>query len=164
MKWLSFFRTIQAKVIIIYVLLILIAMQLIGVYFVSAMKNSLTSNFTKDLQERAELMSVLAAKTLGGENVTEEDPYESLRVMVNNLFNLNGAEIQVLDSTGRVLTTSLPSHADYVNTKNTQTVVSRALQGIQDNEEYIIDDDNIRKKWWPSPSCTTRKSSAPFIS
>ena len=144
MKWLSFFRTIQAKVIIIYVLLILIAMRLIGVYFVSAMKNSLTSNFTKDLQERAELMSVLAAKTLGGENVTEEDPYDSLRVMVNNLFNLNGAEIQVLDSTGRVLTTS-PSHADYVNTKNTQTVVSRALQGIQDNEEYIIDDDNIRK-------------------
>ena len=108
MKWLSFFRTIQAKVIIIYVLLILIAMRLIGVYFVSAMKNSLTSNFTKDLQERAELMSVLAAKTLGGENVTEEDPYDSLRVMVNNLFNLNGAEIQVLDSTGRVLTTSPP--------------------------------------------------------
>ena len=32
-----------------------------------------------------------------------------------------------------------------MNTKNTQTVVSRALQGIQDNEEYIIDDDNIRK-------------------
>lgn len=146
MKWLSFFRTIQAKVIIIYVLLILIAMQLIGVYFVSAMKNSLTSNFTKDLQERAELMSVLAAKTLGGENDSEEDSIDSLRIMVNNLFNLNGAEIQVLDSTGRVLTTSLPSHADYVNTKNTQTVVSRALQGIQDNEEYIIDDDNIRKK------------------
>ncbi|GAB6927933.1 cell wall metabolism sensor histidine kinase WalK [Paenibacillus sp. JCM 10914] len=146
MQWLSFFRTIQAKVIIIYVLLILIAMQLIGVYFVSAMKNSLTSNFTKDLQERAELMSVLAAKTLGGENDTEEDPDESLRIMVNNLFSLNGAEIQVLDSTGRVRTTSLPSHADYVGTKNTQTVVSRALQGIQDNEEYIIDDDNVRKK------------------
>ncbi|KKO54393.1 cell wall metabolism sensor histidine kinase WalK [Paenibacillus sp. DMB20] len=145
MKWLSFFRTIQAKVIIIYVLLILIAMQLIGVYFVSAMKNSLISNFTTDLQERAELMSVLAAKTLAGTD-PDEDPVENLQVMVNNLFNLDGAEIQVLDATGKVLTTSVSSHADYVNTKNTQTVVSRALQGISDNEENIIDADGIRKK------------------
>ncbi|MBO2944511.1 cell wall metabolism sensor histidine kinase WalK [Paenibacillus sp. F411] len=146
MKWLSFFRTIQAKVIIIYVLLILIAMQLIGVYFVSAMKNSLTSNFTTDLQERAELMSVLAAKTLAGGTDGEEDPVESLQIMVNNLFNLDGAEIQVLDATGRVLTTSLSSQAEYVGNKNTQTVVSRALQGIRDNEENILDDDGIRKK------------------
>lgn len=146
MKWLSFFRTIQAKVIIIYVLLILIAMQLIGVYFVSAMKNSLTSNFTTDLLERAELMSVLAAKTLAGGSESDEDSVESLQVMVSNLFNMDGAEIQVLDATGRVLTTSLLSHADYVNTKNTQTVVSRALQGIVDNEEYIIDEDGTRKK------------------
>ncbi|NMO94219.1 cell wall metabolism sensor histidine kinase WalK [Paenibacillus lemnae] len=146
MKWLSFFRTIQAKVIIIYVLLILIAMQLIGVYFVSAMKNSLTSNFTTDLQERAELMSVLAAKTLAGGSDAEENPVDSLQVMVNNLFNLDGAEIQVLDATGRVLTTSLSSQADYVGNKNTQTVVSRALQGIRDNEENILDDDGIRKK------------------
>ncbi|UNK18447.1 cell wall metabolism sensor histidine kinase WalK [Paenibacillus sp. N3/727] len=146
MKWLSFFRTIQAKVIIIYVLLILIAMQLIGVYFVSAMKNSLTSNFTTDLQGRAELMSVLAAKTLAGEVDSDEDRNESLQVMVNNLFNMNGAEIQVLDATGKVLITSMLSHSDYVNKKNTQTVVSRALQGIVDNEEYIIDDDGTRKK------------------
>ena len=33
MKGIRFFQSIQAKLIIIYVLLILIAMQLIGVYF-----------------------------------------------------------------------------------------------------------------------------------
>lgn len=142
----SFFRTIQAKLIIIYVLLILIAMQLIGVYFVSAMKTSLTENFTKELQERAELLSVLAAQNLGVTGESAEESLENLRVLVNNLFNINGAEIQVLDASGKVLTTSMPSHADYVGTKNTQTVVSRALQGIRDNEQYIMDDDNIRKK------------------
>ncbi|CAM3075035.1 cell wall metabolism sensor histidine kinase WalK [Paenibacillus sediminis] len=145
MKWTTFFRTIQAKLIIIYVLLILIAMQLIGVYFVSAMKNSLTSNFTQDLQERAELISVLAAQNFGsGESV--EESVDSLQTMVNNLFNMSGAEIQILDASGKVLTTSLPAHAGYVGRKNTETVVSRALQGIRDNEEYIIDEDNVRKK------------------
>ncbi|WP_334072667.1 MULTISPECIES: cell wall metabolism sensor histidine kinase WalK [Paenibacillus] len=146
MKLPSFFRTIQAKLIIIYVLLILIAMQLIGVYFVSAMKTSLTNNFTKELQERAELLSVLAAQNLGVSGESAEESLENLRVLVNNLFNINGAEIQVLDASGKVLTTSTPSHADYVGTKNTQTVVNRALQGIRDNEEYIIDEDNVRKK------------------
>ena len=42
MKRTRFFQTIQVKLIIIYVLLILIAMQLIGVYFIRTMKNSLT--------------------------------------------------------------------------------------------------------------------------
>lgn len=144
----AFFRTIQAKLIIIYVLLILIAMQLIGVYFVSAMKNSLTSNFTQELKARAELLSVLAAQNLGtaGTAETRGERLDNLGVLVENLFNQPGAEIQVLDSSGKVLKTSKWSHADYVGRKNTQTVVSMALQGIEDNEEYIIDDDNLRKK------------------
>lgn len=147
MKWLSFFRTIHAKLIIIYVLLILVAMQLIGVYFVSSMKNSLTSNFTQDLQARAEMLSVLAEQDLSGsDGKMEEDSVESLRARVNNLFDFSGAEIQVLDASGKVLITSQGSHADYVGRKNTQTVVSRALQGIRDNEEYMVDEDNVRKK------------------
>ncbi|MDR0267849.1 cell wall metabolism sensor histidine kinase WalK [Paenibacillus sp.] len=147
MKWASFFRTIQAKLIIIYVLLILIAMQLIGVYFVSAMKNSLTRNFTQDLQERAELLSVLAAEKLESTaDIGGNNSVESLGAIVTNLFNMDGAEIQVLDASGKVLITSNQSHIDYVGRKNTQTVVSRALQGSKDNEEYVIDEDNVRKK------------------
>ncbi|WP_018883708.1 cell wall metabolism sensor histidine kinase WalK [Paenibacillus massiliensis] len=158
MSWLSFFRTIQARLIIIYVLLILVAMQLIGVYFVSSMKNSLTSNFTQDLQARAEMLAVLAEQDLaGGDGQTEEDSVESLRARVDNLFDFSGAEIQVLDSSGRVLITSQNSHADYVGRKNTQTVVSRALQGIRNNEEYMIDEDNVRKKVVAKPVISSGK-------
>ncbi|WP_379138528.1 cell wall metabolism sensor histidine kinase WalK [Paenibacillus sp. sgz500958] len=147
MERLSFFRTIQAKLIIVYVLLILIAMQLIGVYFVSSMKNSLTENFTKDLKARAEMLSILTADKFSSDTATSEDESsaDSLRGMVNNLY-INGAEIQVLDASGKIITTSVPSQSDYVGQRNTQTVVSRALQGISDNEEYIIGDDNVRKK------------------
>lgn len=147
MKGLSFFRTIQAKLIIVYVLLILIAMQLIGVYFVSSMKNSLTENFTKDLKARAEMLSILTADKFNSETAAsnDESSVDSLRGMVNNLY-INGAEIQVLDASGKIITTSVPSQNDYVGQRNMQTVVSRALQGISDNEEYIIGDDNVRKK------------------
>lgn len=150
MKWISFFRTIQAKLIIIYVLLILIAMQLIGVYFVSVMKNSLTSSFTRDLNGKAELLAGISVKYLnpkseeltGEHNLTIDDLHDVIR----DLFNINDGEIQVLDASGRVLTTSLQAHQAYIGRKNTQTVVSRALQGIRENEDEVIDENRTRKK------------------
>ncbi|TKJ88931.1 cell wall metabolism sensor histidine kinase WalK [Paenibacillus sp. CFBP13512] len=145
----GFSRTIQARLIIIYVLLILIAMQLIGVYFVSAMKNSLTSNFTQDLQERAELLSVLAADKWSGSGEAGSNAINDLKLMVDNLYNMSGTEIQeiqVLDISGRVVISSLESGTDLEGRRNTQTVVSRALQGISDNEEYIIDETGERKR------------------
>nr|WP_268624351.1 cell wall metabolism sensor histidine kinase WalK [Paenibacillus alvei] len=147
-----FFRTIQAKLIIIYVLLILIAMQLIGVYFVSSMKHTQTTNFTKELQNTAELMSIYAGQTLkGDETLDDEQTLEALNKFVRSFINMNGVEIQVLDVTGKVLTTSVPTHMEYVGRKNTETVVNRALQGMRDNQEVIIDEDNVRKQVLAKP-------------
>lgn len=150
MNGVRFFRSIQVKLIIIYVLLILIAMQLIGVYFISTMKTSLTSNFTTNMNNQADVLAGFAAEKLNartekpGEDgqVAEED----LSSLVRNLFSINEAEIQLIDASGKVLATSLSIHQEYVGKKNTTLAVSRALQGIRDNEEEMIDEDNVRKK------------------
>ncbi|TVX89789.1 cell wall metabolism sensor histidine kinase WalK [Paenibacillus agilis] len=151
--WVSrFFRTIQAKLIIIYVLLILIAMQLIGVYFISTMKDLFTTNFTDDLNKTASIVQLLAAPKL---EENEGTPDQKLRDELNNilqtLFTMNGVEIQVLDDTGRVLATSVQANRSYIGRKNTETVVSRSLQGIPENEEAIIDEHNVRKKVMAKP-------------
>ncbi|AZN38844.1 cell wall metabolism sensor histidine kinase WalK [Paenibacillus albus] len=151
MNGIRFFRTIQVKLIIIYVLLILIAMQLIGVYFISTMKTSLTSTFTNNMNEQANLLSQISAQTLSNQpdqqsNTGERTTEDYLGVLVSNLFSISEAEIQILDASGKVLATSLQSHQSYIGKKNTSLVVSRALQGIRDNEEEIIDEDGIRKK------------------
>ncbi|UVI30300.1 cell wall metabolism sensor histidine kinase WalK [Paenibacillus spongiae] len=145
-----FFRTIQVKLIVIYVLLILFAMQLIGVYFISTMKTSLTSTFSTNMNNQADVLARLAAETLNSKpdkpaadgRTTEE----YLGSLVRDLFSINEAEIQLLDASGRILATSLSSPQDYIGKKNTSLAVSRALQGIRDNEEDIIDEDNVRKK------------------
>ncbi|REE78615.1 PAS/PAC sensor signal transduction histidine kinase [Paenibacillus taihuensis] len=151
MNGIRFFRTIQVKLIIIYVLLILIAMQLIGVYFISTMKTSLTSTFTNNMNEQANLLSQISAQTLSNQpdqpgNSGEQTTEEYLSVLVSSLFSISEAEIQILDASGKVLATSLQSHQSYIGKKNTSLVVSRALQNIRDNEEEIIDEDGIRKK------------------
>lgn len=147
-----FFLTIQAKLIIIYVLLIFIAMQLIGVYFVSSMKHTQTANFTKELQNTAELMSIYTGQTLrDDEMLDDEQTLDTLKEFVRSFINMNGVEIQVLDVTGKVLTTSAPTHVGYVGRKNTETVVNRALQGMRDNQEVVIDEDNVRKQVLAKP-------------
>ncbi|MBD2846420.1 cell wall metabolism sensor histidine kinase WalK [Paenibacillus sp. IB182496] len=150
MKGIRIFRTIQVKLIIIYVLLILIAMQLIGVYFITTMKTSVSDSFSKNLNDQANMLANIVEQTLSpaaqNTDVTYEQTIQDLRSKVNALFSINEAEIQVLDASGKVLMTSVQSQQSYVGRKNTTLAVNRALQGFRDNEEDIIDDDNVRKK------------------
>ncbi|GKU77189.1 cell wall metabolism sensor histidine kinase WalK [Paenibacillus sp. L3-i20] len=150
MKARSFFRTIQVKLVIIYLLLILVAMQLIGVYFISTVKNSLITSFTNNLKEQADILSKFAAPSLlpniEVDNDSTEGTTEDLNLVVRNLFSISGAEVQVLDANGKIVATSLQVHQSRIGQKNNSLAVSRALQNIPDNEEEIIDDDNTRKK------------------
>lgn len=145
-----FFRTIQVKLVIIYLLLILVAMQLIGVYFISTVKASLTDNFTTNMKEQADILSKLAAPNLSmkpaSDGETNNESTENLSLVVRNLFSISGTEVQVLDGNGRVVATSLQVPESYIGKKNTSLAVSRALTGISDNEEEIIDENGIRKK------------------
>ncbi|MFD0590257.1 cell wall metabolism sensor histidine kinase WalK [Paenibacillus sp. GCM10027627] len=150
MKARSFFRTIQVKLVIIYLLLILVAMQLIGVYFISTVKNSLITSFTNNLKEQADILSKFAAPSLmpniESEGDSPDNTTEDLNLVVRNLFSISGAEVQVLDANGKVVATSLQVHQSYIGQKNKSLAVSRALQNIPDNEEEMIDEDNTRKK------------------
>jgi two-component system sensor histidine kinase VicK len=51
MKRVGFFRSIQMKFVLIYVLLILFAMQIISVYFVNSLEEKFTTNFKTSLQD-----------------------------------------------------------------------------------------------------------------
>lgn len=153
MKGLKLFQTIQVRFIIIYVLLILIAMQLIGVYFVRTMERSFIDNFSSTLKSQATLLAgfVDIDKYLseGQDSSSTEEGKKSLADLngiVNSLFDISGAEIQIIDANGIVLSTSLQSNSARVGQKNIQAEVLSALQGIKDNESELIDESGERKK------------------
>jgi two-component system sensor histidine kinase VicK len=158
MKLLSVFRSIQVKLILMVLMLILIAVQLIGVYFISTMKSSLIDSFTTTLDNQANLLTNLSAPALTQQGKIEnakQNVSEELNALAGSLSSISGAEIQLLDAGGKVLTTSKPSQQSIVGRKNTSLLVSRALQGIRENEEEIIDYDNIRKKVIVKPVLST---------
>ena len=56
MQKVSFFRSIHVKLVLIYVLLILIAMQIIGLYFARELEDTLKTNFTTSIADRMKLV------------------------------------------------------------------------------------------------------------
>lgn len=152
-----FFRTIQMKLIIIYVLLILFAMQLIGIYFIKAMETSFMNNFSESLNYQAMLLSDLVKPVLldNQENADSGTKPEDgktindrLNQTVNNWYKVSNVEIQIINSNGTVISASDQYPRSIIGQKNTQQVVSRALQNIKDkdNERILTDVDGKRKK------------------
>jgi len=146
MKGIRFFQSIQSKLIIIYVLLILIAMQLIGVYFYKTVETYFKNDFLASRNNQVTLMAGFVGSYLTGDqdskNAEGKKTYADLNEFVSNLFSINNAEIQIIDANGNVISTSVPSH---LKQRNTQPEVIRALQGIKDNQRIFTDVDGYRK-------------------
>ena len=52
----GFFRSIQVKFVLIYVLLILVSMQIIGLYFARELEQTIKDNFTNSIVDRMNLV------------------------------------------------------------------------------------------------------------
>ncbi|NDI36920.1 cell wall metabolism sensor histidine kinase WalK [Chengkuizengella sediminis] len=145
MKGTRFFQTIQVKLIIIYVLLILIAMQLIGIYFIRTMENSFINNFTDSLNNQVELLSNFVQNYLEPSNDDTGLNEEDLHSFVENLSTLSGSQIQVISADAIVMSSS--NQPDKVGQKITQPAeIIRSINGIQVPLWDVKDSSNIRKK------------------
>ncbi|WP_199616949.1 cell wall metabolism sensor histidine kinase WalK [Paenibacillus alkalitolerans] len=148
MKGIRRLQTIQIRLIVIYVLLILIAMQLIGVYFIRTLESSFFGNFYESLNKEAyylaESVEHYLDANMSGTSGQDQKTYEDLNEFIQN-FAPNDREIQVIDANGIVVSASAHRHQSIVGQKNVQTEVTRALQGIRGNEHTMIDADGNRK-------------------
>mgnify|MGYP001182239204 CR=1 FL=1 len=149
MKGFRLFRTIQIKLIVIYVLLILVAMQLIGVYFVRTLESTFDNNFTTSLNNQANLIAEYVKPILISLRNTDaagrpQDWQESLGDIVNNFNRFSGAEVQIIDENGFVLSSSL--NQTVIGQKSTYPEVSRVLQGIVPQPENVVDEFGVRMR------------------
>jgi two-component system, OmpR family, sensor histidine kinase VicK len=155
MKYIRFLQSIQSRLIIIYVLLILIAMQLIGVYFYNTLENSFKTDAVNSYNDQATLLAQYVEPYLKGtQEGKQQDAAKTaadLRSVVNDLFASMDTEIQIIDSSGVVLTSSVQSTKPTEGRKNTIPEVTRALQGIKVNERMFTDSDGSRKMMITKP-------------
>ncbi|WLR55161.1 cell wall metabolism sensor histidine kinase WalK [Mesobacillus subterraneus] len=138
MKKVGFFRSIHLKFVIIYVLLILVAMQIIGVYFVRKLETTLMTNYQESVKSRVDLLvydiQEELVKERGKEDPTKE---EAIRQILMDYKPNDISEIRVVDgSSFKILGTSSLSNQGMVGQRTPDVKIKRSI--ITEQDEDVI--------------------------
>ncbi|AYC28403.1 cell wall metabolism sensor histidine kinase WalK [Paenisporosarcina cavernae] len=148
MQKVGFFKSIHVKFVVIYILLILLAMQIIGLYFARELEKTLTSNFTTSIKDRVNLVEFSVREELL-KSRGEEDPTieESLRDVVNGLSSEDILEIRVIDARFRILATSNNEKQTEVGQRSTDELVRRSISSKTIFENIKLDENRGKRVW-----------------
>ncbi|WAA12275.1 cell wall metabolism sensor histidine kinase WalK [Fervidibacillus halotolerans] len=138
--------SIRLKFILFFVLLILIAMQIIGVYFVQELENRLTDNFKNSILERMNfLIYNIEQEFLKDRNEEENTPLEEdIRNILMENTSEDISEIQVIDTNLRIIASSDENNQDIVGKRTTDKLVTGSLNTEEKIDDVVIDPKNGR--------------------
>jgi two-component system, OmpR family, sensor histidine kinase VicK len=140
MKKVGPFRSIHFKFAVIYVLLILIAMQIIGVYFVRKLETELVQSFKNSLNERVTLLAYNVEQAMNKERDSKSPMLEEdIRSLLNDFVSDDISEVRVIDHKGKVLATSNPYMQNIVGKRTTEIYVKRSLVTGEIVDQMFID-------------------------
>ncbi|MGG0847348.1 cell wall metabolism sensor histidine kinase WalK [Peribacillus simplex] len=151
MKKVGFFRSIHFKFVLIYVLLIFVAMQIIGVYFVGELEENLVGNFTKSIKGHVNLLTYSIGEEMEKER-GEEDPTleEAIDTILKDRDNSSNdiSEVRVIDTRSRrVIGTSVRSNQGIVGKKTTEVLIKNTLIYGKEDSDVFRDQKTGRRLW-----------------
>ncbi|NRD77393.1 cell wall metabolism sensor histidine kinase WalK [Bacillus sp. BRMEA1] len=149
MKKLGFFRSIHVKFVIIYVLLILVAMQIIGVYFVKQLEQTLRTNFQTSLKERVNLLAYNIREEMEKERKPEDPTLEEeIKKMLRDFKAVDISEVQVIEGRSlKILGTSDPNNQGVVGERTTVLRIKQAMVLEEDQSSILIDPQTGHRIW-----------------
>ncbi|MEC2075626.1 cell wall metabolism sensor histidine kinase WalK [Metabacillus fastidiosus] len=141
MNKVNFFRSLHFKFVLIYVLLILIAMQVMGVYFVRELEKSLNENFEQSLRQRINVLAYSIEQEMMKEDKerTAEQLQEDISTILSDNHTGEIDELRVINKSQIFIGTSNPDK-DILGKKSTEVMVQRALIGQEYKNSYIYED------------------------
>ncbi|MDZ5471677.1 cell wall metabolism sensor histidine kinase WalK [Bacillus sp. 31A1R] len=153
MKKVSFFRSIHLKFVLIYVLLIIIAMEIIGVYFVRQLESTLLKNFQTSIEERVNLLAYYLSEELVKERLPEDDGptlEEDVRKILTDSKTPDIIEIRVIESsTLKIIGTSDPLNQRIVGQRTTDNLIKRVIAtSANSGEEVTLIDPQTGDRIW----------------
>src|SRR5699024_5609837 len=148
MKKVSFLKSIHLKFVIIYALLIIIAMQIIGVYFVGKLENQLISNFKSSIEGRIPLLEYNIR-----EEMNKDRTQEGMRSLEEEIYELlvdfsaaDIAEVRIMNNRSIIIGSSDITNQDIIGQKLTNLMIQRTLQGGS-REERMEFDNGLGRIW-----------------
>ncbi|MFD1066632.1 cell wall metabolism sensor histidine kinase WalK [Oceanobacillus locisalsi] len=141
MNKVGFFRSIQLKFIIIYILLLILAVQVIGSFFTDRLEEDLMNTFEASVNERVEMLSYNLEQAFTRERSEEDDSLEQeIQAIIDDVNTDNLAtNIHVYDSQGGILGTNQLDGRSDIGKKSTETNVKNTLLFDQSQENRYFD-------------------------
>ncbi|WP_100011672.1 cell wall metabolism sensor histidine kinase WalK [Lentibacillus sediminis] len=130
MNKVGFFRSIQSKFTVIYILLLLVAIQVIGSFFTSELEKELMETFESSIDDRVDLLSLNLEQAFNrersdqGEGPTLEQEIQSI---VSNVNAEDITTLEVIDNQSRILGTNDPLNQDAVGKRTSREIVQNVL-------------------------------------
>jgi len=148
MQKVSFFRSIHVKLVLIYVLLIIIALQIIGIYFSNKLEDSLKSNFEDSVLQRIDLIEYSIREELTKErDETTPTLEQSLNAALREFATGDINEIRVIDQRNRVIATSDSENQAIIGQRSNDDIVKKVISSETDQEEIALDPETNTRVW-----------------
>ncbi|PLR96485.1 cell wall metabolism sensor histidine kinase WalK [Bacillus sp. T33-2] len=147
MKKVGFFRSIHLKFVIIYVLLILVAMQIIGVYFVRKLEDTLLSNYQTSLTQRVNMLVYDIEEEMVKERGKEDPPLDvAIRKILQDYKGSDISELRVIDGASFKIIASSDNQS-IEGQRTTELKIKRTIVLEKEEGESQIDPKTGRRVW-----------------
>lgn len=160
MHKMRFFQSVQFKLVIMYLLLIIVAMQVIGAYFVRELEGQLEKNFQDSITNSITLLDYNAREEIiknSDNSVKLQNDIRELLVDYSRASS-NLIEVRIVDDKGKILGTSNLNNQGIVGQKSNDPLVKRTLSLGKTSEDKIYkDESNKNNRVWVNVSSIKNK-------
>lgn len=131
MKKVGFFRSIHIKFIIIYMLLLLVAIQVIGAYVAREIETELLDTFRSSINDRVDLLSYnleqafMRDRPEGGEEPSLQEEVQKIVTDIDR--DAITSSILIINNQGRVIGTNDYSKRNIIGKRSNEDIVQQAL-------------------------------------
>ncbi|WP_214561748.1 cell wall metabolism sensor histidine kinase WalK [Staphylococcus pseudintermedius] len=140
MKWLKQFQSLHTKLVIVYVLLIIIGMQIIGLYFTNSLEKEMTETFKTNISQNAKQIELGIEKIYADGN-DSGNTQKDIQNLLNEYANRNEIiEIRFIDKDQIIIATSKQSNRTIINQKANDSSIQKALSLGQENSDTVLKD------------------------
>ncbi|MBC1452041.1 cell wall metabolism sensor histidine kinase WalK [Listeria welshimeri] len=160
MHKMRFFQSVQFKLVIMYLLLIIVAMQVIGAYFVRELEGQLEKNFQNSITNSITLLDYNAREEIiknSDNSVKLQNDIRELLVDYSRASS-NLIEVRIVDEKGKILGTSNLNNQGIVGQKSNDPLVKRTLSlGTTSEDKIYRDESNKNNRVWVNVSSIKNK-------
>lgn len=120
-------KSIQWKLVLMYLLVILVAIQVIGFYFIQRVNEHFLTSFQEKVSAQVLVLSDVLPRYLSSESGDKRS--DDIDYLADSFANVAGAEINIINSNSVLIATS--GSKTYILQKSLQPEVTRALLGTK---------------------------------